>query len=74
MISEEVAVQIAKEAIVGKLTPQKDAPIETALIDDQYIVTFVMVLPPGTRGPDFSAQVTIDADSGDVLDILAGAD
>ncbi len=74
MITQDEAIKIAKKAIKGKVKPQPNAPIEVELKNERYIVTFVCVWPPGTRGPDFSARVTIDAPSGRVLEILAGAD
>lgn len=74
MITQDEAIEIAKKAIKGSITPQQNAPIEVELKNDQYIVVFVCIWPPGTRGPDFSARVTIDAHSGRVLEILAGAD
>jgi hypothetical protein len=36
-------------------------------------VTFPHQNAPGVRGPDFDAQVTIDARTGKVLQILAGS-
>lgn len=74
MITEDEAVAIARQAIEGKITPEEDAPIRVEWADNQYIVTFEVILPPGVRGPDFSAQVTIDANTGEVIEILAGAD
>jgi len=72
MITEAEAISIAKNAIRGKVTPQEDAPIETELENERYVVTFVHVNPPDTLGPDFDAQVTIDANSGEVLNIIGG--
>lgn len=74
MITEDEAVAIARQAIEGKITPEEDAPIRVEWADNQVIVTFEVINPPGVRGPDFSAQVTIDAYTGEVLEILAGAD
>jgi len=72
MITQDEALKIARRAIKGKVTPQQDAPVEATLNNDQYIIVFVHINPPGRRGPDFDAKVTIDARSGKVLEILGG--
>ncbi len=72
MISREGAIHLARQAIQGLVRPQEGSPITVDLRDGQYVVTFVHVNPPDTLGPDFDARVTIDAESGDVLDILGG--
>ena len=64
---------VAKKAIEGSIETQENSPIEVALRDGQYIVTFVCILPPETLGPDYCAEVTIDACCGEVLEILAGS-
>ena len=74
MITQDEAIKVAKKAIKGIIKPQKNAPIEVKLKNGQYIVVFVSVWPPGTLGPDFAAKVTLDASSGQVLEILGGAD
>ncbi len=74
MISKDEAIEIAKKAIKGNITPQENCPIEVNQKNGKHVVTFVYVLPPGTRGPDFAAQVTVDSKSGKVEEILAGAD
>ncbi len=63
----------SKKAIEGGIKPQENSPIEAELRDDRYVVTFVCIWPPETLGPDYSAKVTIDARSGEVLEILAGS-
>ena len=73
MITRDEAIEIAKKAIEDGIATVPDAPIEVAYQDDQAIVTFVCILPPGTRGPDYDAQVTMDACSGEVLEVLAGS-
>ena len=73
MITQDKAIAIAKKAIAGGIKTQESSPIEAELTDGQYIVTFVCIWPPETLGPDYSAKVTIDAYSGEVLEILAGS-
>lgn len=72
MISEMDALRIAKEAIEGKVNTQEGAPVTVEMEDDCYIITFVHINPPDTLGPDYDAMVTIDATSGEVLEILGG--
>ena len=57
----------------GKATLQPEGPVETVRETDRYIVTFVHVNPPGVRGPDFDARVTLDASTGDVIQILGAS-
>ena len=73
MITKEEAIAIAEKAIEGAAKPQEGSPIETELKDGKYIVTFVAIWPPETLGPDYTARVTIDASSGEVLELLVGS-
>jgi uncharacterized membrane protein YkoI len=73
MITRAEAVDIARKAIEGKVTLQSGSPIEVDLKDDRFTVVFVHLLPPGTRGPDYDAKVTIDASSGEVLSLLGSS-
>jgi uncharacterized membrane protein YkoI len=70
MIPKSAAIDIAKKAIQGKAELQEDAPITVQLQKGRYVITFVHINPPGTLGPDYDARVTIDAKTGEVLDIL----
>ncbi len=70
---EDKAIAIARQAIAGKVNLQKGAPVTVERKGDAYVVTFVLILPPGTRGPDYDAQVTIDAATWEVVKILAGS-
>jgi len=71
--TQEEAVELARQAVVGKATLQPEGPVETVRENDRYIVTFVHVNPPGVRGPDFDARVTLDASTGDVIQILGAS-
>ncbi len=73
MISPAEALAIATEAIAGNVEHRPDEPIEVVRRDDRYVVTFVHVNPPGVRGANYDARVTIDAESGEVTEILAGS-
>jgi hypothetical protein len=41
--------------------------------DDEVTVDFLADVPQGVRGPDLYARVTLDAASGEVLEVLAGS-
>ncbi len=71
-ISDEQAVQLARQASRGKLEiPENVTPI-VERTQDHCIVTFPMKHPPGVRGADFYARVTINLQSGEVENILSG--
>jgi hypothetical protein len=40
---------------------------------DHYAVTFPTVLPPGVRGADYVAKVTLHGRTGEILDVLVGS-
>jgi hypothetical protein len=65
-------VALARRAIEGKVVPQEGASIEVERRGDVYVVTFTHVTPPDSLGPDFDAQVTIDASTHRVLGVLGG--
>ena len=73
MITRTEALDIARKAIEGSVVPQAGAPVDVQLADGRYTVVFTHILPPGTRGPDYDARVTIEASSGKVLEILGGS-
>jgi hypothetical protein len=72
-LTEEQAIEIARQAIAGTFRPDELARIEVSLADNRYIVKFVLQLPPLTVGSGF-IQVTLDAVSGAVLERLRDAD
>ena len=66
------ALQIAEEAIRGRVAPREGALVSVRLSGDEWEVEWA--LPPGRgRGPDFEARVAIDARTGAVTSILAGS-
>lgn len=73
VITEEKAIEIARQAIVGKVTLSQGGSVKAALQNDRYVVTFTRVNPPGRLGPDYDAQVTVDAKSGEVLQVLGAS-
>ncbi|GAM10187.1 peptidase propeptide and YPEB domain protein [Geobacter sp. OR-1] len=72
-LTEEQAIEIARQAVDGTFSPDELARIEVSLEDNRYVVKFVLALPPLTVGSGF-VQVTLDADSGAVLERLRDAD
>jgi hypothetical protein len=72
MLTASDAIEIANKAIEGKVELQEGSPITTTHQRGRYIVTFVHINPPGVRGADYDARVTINAQTGEVLEILGG--
>jgi len=69
---EVAAIRLAAAAIKGKITPADAARVHAVRRGEVWEVEWAAT--PGVgRGPDFEARVTIDADSGRVIDILAGS-
>jgi hypothetical protein len=73
MIDEDDARTIARDALEGVVTLEQHNPVTVEREGDTYVVTFPRENPPGVRGPDFEAQVTVDRRSGEVLEVLAGS-
>lgn len=74
MVSREDAIEIARESIEGHFKYDETREIQAELKDGQYIVTFPFrELGPTERGPDYAAQVWVDAWTGDILKLLAGS-
>ena len=74
MITQAEAIEIARKEIDGKIEIEENAPITAELKTNQYVITFGCNLPPDTLGPDYAAQVTVDAISGKIVSVMAGAD
>jgi hypothetical protein len=77
-LDDQRATELARKAIVGKVQSDDDAPITVTRVRKLFRHTMVIVefgasTPPGTRGPDFAARVTIDDKTGEVKDIQAGS-
>jgi len=70
LIAENEAIELAKKACIGRLEVPPDAPVVVELKDKVYIVTFKTQWPKGTLGGDYYARVSVDAASGEVLEIL----
>ena len=70
---EEKALTIARQAIVGYVKLQKGSPVTVKREGDKYVVTFVHIHPPGTRGADYDARVTVDAATWKVVEFLVGS-
>lgn len=72
VISEERAIELARQACVGKVEIPADVRPSVVQRGPSLLVTFPTTLAPGTRGADYHAQVTIDAATGRVIEILGG--
>ena len=73
-ITRQKAVALAKKAIEKDVSCPPDTPIEVENKGSRVVVTFKTRLPPGTRGPDYHARVTLDAATGRVLQVLGNQD
>lgn len=71
-ITPDDAVQIAVSACQGRVTLHNPKSARVSRDGAAYIVAFPSRLAPGTRGPDYDAKVRIDANSGQVLEVLGG--
>jgi hypothetical protein len=69
-LTAERSIEIARRAIAGKVELSPDSSVEVASRKGLHIVTFVHHTPPHMLGPDYDARVTIDASTGEVLEIL----
>ena len=70
---DQKAIAIARQAIKGIISLQKGSPVTVKREGDDYVVTFVHINPPGTLGADYDAQVTINAATWEVVQVLAGS-
>lgn len=71
-ISDEQAVAAARAAVAGAVE-LSGGPVSVNRQGDTVVVEFGCDLPPGTRGPDYDARVTLDAKSGAVREILGAS-
>lgn len=72
-IDDERAVELARAAVEGKVDLPDDGPVSVNRRGQDVVVEFVHVNPPGTRGADYDAQVTLDATTGKVRQVLGGS-
>jgi uncharacterized membrane protein YkoI len=73
MISKDEAIRIARKAIEGGVELSEGGGVEVVQQGEVYIVTFTRNDPPGTRGPDYDARVTINARTGEVIELLGSS-
>jgi hypothetical protein len=73
VITPEEAVEVARRATVGKAILHAQGPVRVDHKRGTYVVTFVHEQPSGVRGPDYDAQVTVDAERGDVIQVLGAS-
>lgn len=70
--SDAQAIALARQACAGKVAVPADVEPSVARRGDMVVVTFPTSLPPGTRGADYHARVTIDTSTGRVVEVLGG--
>jgi hypothetical protein len=70
---EAEAHRIARAALAGLIELEQDGPVTVQRRGRHWVVEFGYENPPGVRGPDFEARVTLDADTGEVVEVLAGS-
>jgi hypothetical protein len=73
MISDEQAIEFARRAIEGKVEPHSDAQPKVEAKGNELVVEWVRPADPRRRGPDYEAQVRLDAETGRVLGLLGGS-
>ena len=73
MISESRAIEIARAACAGKMEIPADVQPRVSVAGRRCVVVFPTKLPPGTRGADYHAKVTLDAKTGAVIEVLGGS-
>jgi predicted small secreted protein len=71
LVTEESALRIAHERIKDDIVIPTDCKPEISVKDDKYVITYPFRLAPGWRGPDYHAKVTVDARTGEILEVLA---
>ena len=69
-MTREKAIETARAACAGKVAIPENAPVRISEADGKVTVIFVQELPPGALGGDYHAKVTLDATSGEVMEIL----
>ena len=72
-ISSARALEIARERIRGRADYDKRKPAQVRRLRGCYRVTFPFDLPKGALGPDYAARVTVDAETGEILQMLGGS-
>ena len=72
-ISNIEAIIIAKKNIDGKIHYDKTKEITVERSDGIIRITFPVELPIGARGPDYAAEVTIDAETGAIIEAYVGS-
>ncbi|MCW1914889.1 hypothetical protein OJ996_14975 [Luteolibacter sp. GHJ8] len=69
-MTREKAIESARAACAGKVAVPESAPVRVSEANGKVTVIFVQELPPGALGGDYHAKVTLDATSGEVIEIL----
>ncbi len=72
-ISNEEAIRFAKKIIEGRVKLQENIKIDVKSVWDRKTVTFGINIPEGVEGPDFAAQLVLDAYTGELIGGIVGS-
>jgi hypothetical protein len=70
-ITHAAALEIADEAVRDHVTIADAAPVRIMDDGEHIVIEFTRPLAAGERGPDYAARVTLDAQTGVILEILS---
>lgn len=73
LLTEEQAIELARKAIAGHVSLSADSTLEVEQREGRFVIEWRRHQPPGTRGPDYDARVTVDRASGEVVEFLVGS-
>jgi uncharacterized membrane protein YkoI len=73
MMPESEAIEIARKAVEGTFEAGELERIEVMKSNGEYIVKFILIVPPLTVGSGF-IEVTLNGYTGEVLEKLRDAD
>jgi hypothetical protein len=71
-LTDEQAINAALAAIEGKVSMPPGVVPRVERQAGHIVVTFPTSHPPGFRGADFHAQVTLHPDTGEIIQLLGG--
>ncbi len=71
VITKNRAIEIARNAVSGVKLPG-DESISVALTDGRFVVTWKLQHERPFPSADYAAKVTVDAQTGEVLQVLGG--
>lgn len=73
MIPQSQALKIAHAAASKAMRLRKNHPVNVERKGPVWVVTFAATNAPNTLGPDYTARVEVDAETGEVRQLLVGS-